>query len=175
MLFFTMALVVSTGGYAIAEDTSSLVNPFSTEAAKKYNPRKFTADPKAKMPLFPALPKVETDNYSFGGIVQSMMLMTNTGVSNTLRPPVGGNFTMPVPKWNMELFGGVGGVFVPTSTSPYTKTNTWFSQTRTGARFALDPKQIFWLGGSGYYLTNFAHKTRQWGYSTADLTIRLGR
>jgi len=63
---------------------------------------------------------------------------------------------------------------VPYAT-PYSKPNSWLAQTSLGARIALDPGHHVWLGGTAYYLTDFADKTRQWSYGSADLTIRFGR
>jgi hypothetical protein len=60
-----------------------------------------------------------------------------------------------------EIFGGMGGLFVPYRT-PYTMPNSWLTQISLGARVPLDQRQHFWLGGTAPYLTNFADKNRQW-------------
>lgn len=72
------------------------------------------------------------------------------------------------------IHGGIGGIFVPYE-SWYSKPNSWLTQTSLGARIALDPGHHFWLGATSYYLTDFADKTRQWGYGAADLTVRFGK
>ncbi len=74
----------------------------------------------------------------------------------------------------IELFGGMGGVYVPFRSS-YTMPNAWLTQVSAGARIALDPGQHLWLGGTASWLTDFADKNRQWGSLSADFTFRTGR
>jgi hypothetical protein len=75
----------------------------------------------------------------------------------------------------VELFGRIGGVYVSFPfQSPYARLNSWVTQAKLGARVALDQEHRFWIGTTTHYQTNFADKTRQWGYGSADFTIRFG-
>jgi hypothetical protein len=90
------------------------------------------------------------------------------------KAPFGGEVVLPLAGDRTELFGGVGGVYSIMGTQ-YTRPYTWLTQTKLGARVALDPGGHFWVGTTAYYYTNFAEKTRQWVTRSADLTFRFGK
>lgn len=130
-----------------------------------------------------AVPQVRSDESSpaytngqipyFGGALQNYLNVTGVDRMHNNILPFGANGVLPILRGRVELFGGIGGVHVSFQ-SPYTRPNSWLTQTSLGARVALDKEHHFWLGTTGYYLTNFADKTRQWGYGTADFTVRFG-
>lgn len=118
---------------------------------------------------------------SFGGPLQFYANLPNLsawsnghiGVSRG-KTPFGGDIILPFARGRAEMFGGVAGVYVLMGTR-ITRPYTWLTQTKFGCRVALDPEHHVWLGATGYYLTNFAEKTRQRALGSADLTIRFGR
>jgi hypothetical protein len=128
-------------------------------------------------------PSVDTNGQlpSFGGPLQFYANLPNLsawsngyiGVSRG-KTPFGGDIILPFWRGRAEMFGGVAGVYVLMGTR-ITRPYTWLTQTKLGWRVALDPEHHVWLGATGYYLTNFAEKTRQWASGSADLTIRFGR
>ena len=111
--------------------------------------------------------------FFFGGVLQYEATVTNANPLNNNPRPFGADVTLPVAGGRAEVFGGNGAVFVPFG-SPYAIRNSWLMQTKTGLRVAIDADRRFWLGTTGYLLTNFGRKTKQRGYGAADLTIRLG-
>jgi hypothetical protein len=113
----------------------------------------------------------------FDGALQQYVNVNNPYLMGRMHNailPFGGTAVLPVANGRVELHGGIGEIFVPYAT-PYTRPNSWLAQTSFGARVALDSGHHVWLGGTAYYLTDFADKTRRWGYGVADLTIRFGR
>jgi hypothetical protein len=117
----------------------------------------------------------------FGGPLQYYVNLPNLsacsnghiGISRG-KTPFGGNVILLFARERAEMFGGVAGVYVVMG-SWYTRPYTWLTQTDLGWRVALDRGHYFWIGSTGYYLTNFAEKTRQCGLGTADFTFRFGR
>jgi hypothetical protein len=145
-------------------------------AAKRPAARRFIIEPVVPTASPDKVPTVDTSGQiaNFGGALQSFAIVTNTSEVRGTKSPFGGDVTLPLARGRVELFGGIGGVYVPLG-SPYTMPNAWLTQIKLGGRVALDPEHHFWLGTTAYYLTNFAEKTRQWGYGSADLTVRFGR
>jgi len=88
--------------------------------------------------------------------------------------PFGASFVLPVAHGRAELFGSMGGVYVPFRWE-YAMPNAWLTQTSFGARVALDQGRHVWVGGTARHLTDFADKNRQWGSWSADLTFQSGR
>jgi hypothetical protein len=126
-------------------------------------------------------PPLDGQIHFLDGALQNY-LNINNGVNNTdllghtryMLLPFGATAVLPVAGGRLEIHGGFGGLFVPYESS-YSKPNSWLTQISLGARIALDPGHHFWLGATSYYLTDFADKTRQWGYGAADLTVRFGK
>ncbi len=87
--------------------------------------------------------------------------------------PFGGHVVLPLLRGRFELYGGTTGLFVPFATG-HIRRNTWVTENQLGGRIPLDTDHRFWVGASGHYVTNFADKTRQWFYGTADFTVKLG-
>lgn len=131
--------------------------------------RRFIVESTAQTPT-PAITRIPY----FGGPLQTYLNLTPGIVADQAKLPFGANVTVPVAGGRAEIYGGAGGAFIPYR-SVYTRQDTWFTQTRAGIRVALDPDRHVWLGGTAYYLTNFAEKKRQWGLGTADLTVRFGK
>jgi hypothetical protein len=120
---------------------------------------------------------IEEQIHFFDGSLQNYLNVNNPYLMGRMHNPIlpfGGTAVLPVANGRVEIHGGAGELFVPYATV-YTKPNSWLAQTSLGAGIAVDPGHHVWLGGTAYYLTDFADKTRQWGYGTADLTIRFGR
>jgi len=118
---------------------------------------------------------IDTNGQSadFGGALQYYSIFGNQYTNPNAKPMFGANIALFLAKDRVELFGGTGGVFVPEATS-YTRPDSWLTQAKFGARVALDKGHHLWLGTTAYYLTNFAEKTRQWGYASGDLTVEFG-
>jgi hypothetical protein len=110
----------------------------------------------------------------FGGALQDYVNRLGPGASLDSRAPFGGSLLFTFAGGRLEVFGGLGGIFVPWASS-YTRPNSWLTQTSAGARVALDPNRRVWLGVSTYLLTNSADKTRSRAYPSADLTFRFGK
>jgi hypothetical protein len=110
-----------------------------------------------------------------GGSLESYSTLVNPTLWNGVKLPFGGNVVFPMARGRVELFGGIGGVYVSFPfQSPYARLNSWVTQAKFGTRVALDREHRFWIGATTHYQTNFADKTRQWGYGSADFTIRFG-
>jgi hypothetical protein len=88
--------------------------------------------------------------------------------------PFGATAILPINRWHLELFGGIGGTFAPFRSS-YAMTNSWMVQTSMGARVALDQGRHIWVGTTARYMTDFADRKRQRVTGTADLTVRFGK
>jgi hypothetical protein len=118
---------------------------------------------------------IDTNGQSadFGGALQYYSIFGNQYTNAYAKSMFGANIALYLARDRVELFGGTGGVFVPEATS-YTRPDSWLTQAKFGARVALDKGHHLWLGTTAYYLTNFAEKTRQWGYASGDLTVEFG-
>jgi hypothetical protein len=173
-----IALAAFLGGWAgaQAQNPSTDVAGIYASPAKRPVARKFIVDTVIPAPHEGGGPPVDTSGAiaNFGGALQAFAIVTSTTEVRGVKSPFGGNVIFPLGRGRVELFGGVGGVYVPTA-SRYAMQDTWLTQTKLGVRVALDPDHHFWLGTTAYYLTNFAEKTQQWGYGSADLTFRFGR
>lgn len=110
----------------------------------------------------------------YGGQLQTYLNLAGADVAHDLHLPFGGTAVIPVTRWRMELFGGIGGAFA-TFHTPYAMTNSWMTQTSVGARVSLDPGRRVWVGTSANYIADFADKKRQWVTGSADLTLRFGK
>jgi hypothetical protein len=112
---------------------------------------------------------------NYGGPLQYYL---NSALSYPLHDvivPFGGSAQVPLAHGRVELFGNMGGIFVPVRTTSPTMPNSWLVQTSLGIRVALDPAHHFWAGGSALHVVDFADKQRQSGAWSADLTFRSGR
>ena len=111
---------------------------------------------------------------SFGGPLQTYLNLAGQDVMRDAHLPFGATGVLPINRWRLEVFGGIGGVYAPFRTS-YAMTNAWMIQTSMGARVALDQGRHVWVGTTARYVTDFADKKRQWVTGTADLTVRFGK
>lgn len=110
----------------------------------------------------------------FGGALQAYVNRLAPVAPLNSQLPFGGNVVLSLARRRVEIFGGMGGIFVPYA-SPYTAPNTWLMQNKAGFRVALDPDKHVWLGATTYLMTNFAVKTTSSGAATADLTVNFGK
>lgn len=109
----------------------------------------------------------------YGGPVQTYFNSQINYILHDVIAPFGGRVTVPLAHGRVELLASTGGIFVPLAT-PYSRQNSWVTQTTIGARVALDQGHHFWIGGSARHITNVADKTRQWGLLTGDFTFQSG-
>jgi hypothetical protein len=109
----------------------------------------------------------------YGGPLQNYLNTEGVYTLHDVIRPFGASGSVPLAHGRMELFGTMGGVFVPFR-SAYTMPNAWLTQGTLGARVALDQAHHFWVGGTGSYLADFADKERQWGSWSADFTLQSG-
>jgi hypothetical protein len=110
----------------------------------------------------------------YGGPLQTYLNLAGLDIARDAHLPFGATSVLPIRRWHLELFGGIGGAYAVFHT-PYAMTNSWMVQTSAGARTALDPGQHVWIGTTASYITDFADKKRQWVTGTADLTLRFGK
>jgi hypothetical protein len=110
----------------------------------------------------------------FGGPLQTYLNLAGLDVARETHLPFGATAVLPISRWRLELFGGIGGTYAVFRT-PYAMTNSWMVQTSLGARTALDQGRHVWIGTTASYITDFADKKRQWVTGTADLTLRFGK
>ena len=121
------------------------------------------------------LPAVENFQIRYyGGPLQTYLNLAGLDVARETHLPFGATAVLPIDRWRMELFGGMGGAYA-TFHTPYATTNSWMVQTSMGARAALDQGRHVWIGTTATYITDFADKKRQWATGTADLTLRFGK
>ena len=111
---------------------------------------------------------------NYGGPLQNYLNAAWSYQSTDYKPPFGGSAIIPFARGRGELFGSMGGIFVPVR-STYTMPNAWLVQTSIGIRVAVDPAHHFWVGGAAHHVVDFADKQRQWGAWSAGLTFRSGR
>jgi hypothetical protein len=125
----------------------------------------------------PSIPPSKAVLYSsdnFDGPLRDFLNLNLTSAQPEFAKAFGVSGIMPLAHGRVEIFGSAGGIFVPFRTR-YTMPNAWFTEANLGARLALEPSHHLWAGGTVHYMADFADKTRQWGYASADLTIRFGR
>jgi hypothetical protein len=96
----------------------------------------------------------------FGGPLQYYINVSPAYALHDVLLPFGANFMRPVYHGRVEVFGAMGGIFVPTATRS-TRPNACLTQTSLGARVSLDQSRRFWVGATAWYLTDFADKKRQ--------------
>jgi hypothetical protein len=110
----------------------------------------------------------------FDGPIQDLVNVNAANIYAPLHESFAGGVVMHLAHKRLEIFGTVGGLFVPYRTM-YTMPNAWLYQTDIGVRWALDPNRHLWIGGTGHYITDFSDKKRQWAYESADFTVQFGR
>jgi hypothetical protein len=111
---------------------------------------------------------------NYGGPLQNYLNAAWSYALHELTPPFGGSVTIPFARGRGELFGSMGGIFVPVRSS-WTMPNAWLVQTSLGLHVAIDPAHHVWVGGVVRHVVDFADKQRQGGAWSADLTFRSGR
>jgi hypothetical protein len=158
-------------------------NDIRTMAVKRLTSQVRLVDPElfAKKPpplnlevetMMPAVKNGQIRDY--GGPLQTYLNLAGLDIARDGHLPFGATAVLPIRRWHLELFDGIGGAYAVFHT-PYAMTNSWMVQTSVGARTALDQGQHVWIGTTASYITDFADKKRQWVTGTADLTLRFGK
>lgn len=111
---------------------------------------------------------------NYGGPLQTYLNLATLDIAHDTHLPFGATAVVPVNRWRLELFGGIGGAYA-TFRTPYAMFDSWMVQTSAGARVALDQGRHVWIGTTASYITDFADKKRQWVTGAADLTLRFGK
>jgi hypothetical protein len=111
---------------------------------------------------------------NYGGPLQTYLNLATLDIARDTHLPFGATAVVPVNRWHLELFGGIGGAYA-TFRTPCAMVDSWMVQTSVGARVALDQGRHVWIGTTASYITDFADKKRQWVTGTADLTLRFGK
>ena len=149
---------------ALAESGTAIVRPVDTGLFRKSHPALTLRE-------FPILNGQIPD---YGGPLQNYLNTETTHPLHDVIRPFGASGIFSGARRRLELFGDIGGVYVPFR-SVYTMPNAWLTQAGMGARVALDQGHRFWVGGTASYLADFADKKRQSGSLSADFTFRSGR
>jgi hypothetical protein len=182
----SLALAVTFCGSdpVLAQDqTSGSANDFRAMALKRVTSQirlvdtdLFVTRPSAlNVEVETMLPAAENRQIrDYGGALQTYLNLAGLDVARETHLPFGATAVLPIPRWHLELFGGIGGTYAVFHT-PYAMVNSWMVQTSLGARTALDQGRHVWIGATASYITDFADKKRQWATGTADLTLRFGK
>ncbi|MES1258159.1 MAG: hypothetical protein ABUS51_07005 [Acidobacteriota bacterium] len=140
-----MALAASACESAEAQNQSSgvVISPVRSSALERLTSQIRLVDPA----LFVARPlQVEVETMMpavvdgqiryYGGPLQTYLNLAGADVTHATHLPFGATAILPMNRWHLEVFGGMGGAWAPFHTS-YAMTNSWMVQTSMVARVAL--------------------------------------
>ena len=175
-VFVVISVLSSTE--TLAQDGT--VNATTSDALKQpqvriVNVGAFADRPSLKVDVEAMMPTAADGQIHFyGGPLQTYLNLAGKDTAHDTHLPFGATFVLPINRWRLDLFGGIGGAFA-TFRTPYAMTNSWIVQTSMGTRVALDNGRHIWVGTTASHVIDFADKQRQWVTGTADLTLRFGK
>ena len=183
-LSFFLAVTFCGSAAALAQDqTSAAPNDIRTMALQRLTSQIRLVDtglfvnrpPTLNLEVETMRPAVENSQIrDYGGPLQTYLNLAGLDIARETHLPFGATAVLPIHRWHLELFGGIGEAYA-TFHTPYAMANSWMVQTSVGARTALDQGRHVWIGTTASYITDFADKKRQWVTGTADLTLRFGK